>query len=263
MKYGIVGNPLSGRMSVEDKRRVLVEAGEILGCDYVIGGLDTGSREEFCDCVSDISKKVEIVVIAGGDGTVSDVINSVDPDIKFGYLPFGSACALRQVLEIPYDVREAAKQIRGGSVHHLDLLLCDDDRKGLLASIGINALTLQLREKLLKFGIKGGWAFMLCNVISVIVGKMPSFGYRMNLVPEARIDDGYLHLLASNLGSVGVLYNILKSFFVPIHAGEYRKVHNISITTGEDRYVQIDGNLYKKGKAFDFKVLPGAFKLIY
>ena len=61
MKYGIVGNPLSGRMSVEEKKRILIEAREILGCDCVIGGLDTGSREEFCDCVSDISRKVEIV----------------------------------------------------------------------------------------------------------------------------------------------------------------------------------------------------------
>ena len=288
MKYGIIVNPVSGKKSLARKRRALSYAVEVLGGDCVVVGLDTTSRRQFAECARDLSKKVDTLVVAGGDGTVSDVINTVDPEMNLAYLPLGSACALGQVLGLPFNVEKAAAQIRDGSAHHLDLILCDNDKKAIMASIGINSFTLQTREKLLKIGIKGGMAygigttaayfkykrtdvtinadgevFTLRNVITTIIGKTPSFGYRMILVPEAKIDDGYLHLLAVNVGYFRVAYNIFKSFFAPIRTGEYRKATNVRITLKEPRFLQIDGNIYKKAKEFEFAVLPGALKLTF
>ncbi len=288
MKYGIVGNPVSGKKSLARKRRVLACAAEVLGGDCVVGGLDTTSSRQFAECARDLSKKVDTLVVAGGDGTVSDVINAIDPETTLAYLPLGSACALGQVLGLSFNVEKSAAQIRDGSVHHLDLILCDNDKKAIMASIGINSFTLQTREKLLKIGIKGGMAygigttaayfkykrtdvtidadgevFTLRNVITTIIAKTPSFGYKMILVPEARIDDGYLHLLAVNVGYFCVAYNLIKSFFVPIRTGEYRKATNVSVTLKEPRFLQIDGNIYKKAKEFEFAILPGALKLTF
>ena len=288
MKYAIVANPVSGKMKVDQKRKALSEAVEILGADCMIEGLDTTSRREFCSCVSDLSKKVDTIIIAGGDGTVSDAINSLDPDAKAGYLPLGSACALGQELKLPRDIRKAAIRIRDGQIHNLDLILCENDKKAVMASIGINAHTIQLRKKLLKMGIKGGLAYTvgtvtsffkykrtdvtidadgeiisLPNVISTIIAKTPSFGYRMILIPQAKVDDGYIHVLAVNAGGVSVAYNILKSFVAPIKVGQYRKAKKIRITTKDERHLQVDGDIYKKAKEFHFEVLPGALKLIY
>lgn len=288
MKYAIVVNPVSGKMGIDQKKRALTEAVEILGADCIIAGLDTTSRKEFCSCVRDLSRKVDTIIIAGGDGTVSDAVNSLDPDVRMGYLPLGSACALGQALKLPRNIRKAAIRIRAGRLHNLDLILCENNKKAVMASIGINAHTIQVRKKLLKMGIKGGLAYTvgtissffkyqrtditidadgeiitLRNVISTIIAKTPSFGYRMILIPEAKIDDGYLHLLAVNAGGVSVAYNILKSFVAPISVGEYRKAKNIRITTKDERHLQIDGDIYKKAKEFQFKVLQGAFKLIY
>ena len=288
MKYAIVANPVSGKMNIDQKKKALSQAVEVLGSDCMIEGLETTSRKDFCSCVRDLSQKVDTIIFAGGDGTVSDAINSLEPDVKAGYLPLGSACALGQELKLPRDIRKAAIRIRDGSVHNLDLILCENNKKAILASIGINAHTIQLRKKLLKMGIKGGLAYTvgtvtsffkykrtditidadgeiitLRNVISTIIAKTPSFGYRMILIPEAKIDDGYLHVLAVNAGGVSVAYNILKSFVAPISVGEYRKAKNIRITTKDERHLQIDGDIYKKAKEFHFKVLPGAFKLIY
>jgi diacylglycerol kinase family enzyme len=85
----------------------------------------------------------------------------------------------------------------------------------------------------------------------------------MTLIPEARIDDGYLHLLAVNVGYFRVAYNLLKSLVAPIRTGEYRKATNVVITLKEPRFLQIDGNIYKKASQFHFTVLPGALKLIF
>ena len=288
MKYGIIVNPVSGKKSLARKRQALACAADILGGDCAVDGLDTTSREQFAECARDLSKKVDTLVVAGGDGTVSDVINAVDPEMNLAYLPLGSACALGQVLGLSFNVEKAAAQIRDGSVHHLDLILCDNDKKAIMASIGINSFTLKAREKLLKIGIKGGLAygigttaalfkykrtdvtidadgeiFTLRNVITTIIAKTPSFGYKMTLIPEARIDDGCLHLLAVNVGYFCVGYNLLKSFFVPIRTGEYRKATNVSITLKEPRFLQVDGNIYKKAKEFEFAILPGALKLIF
>lgn len=288
MKYAIAVNPASGKMSIEQKRSALSAAADILGPGCVIGGLETESREQFCDCVRDLSQKVDTLVIAGGDGTVSDAINAIDSDVTLGYLPLGSACALGQMLELSHDVRKAAAQIRDGSVHHLDLILCENEKKAIMASIGINTHTLQVRQKLLKMGIRGGLAytlgtvsslikykrtdvtvtvdgetFALPNAISTIIAKTPSFGFGMILVPEAKIDDGYLHVLAVNEGYLCVIYHILKSFFSPVRLGEYRKAKNVRVTTKDERYLQVDGNIYKKGKEFQFQVLPGDLKLVY
>ena len=288
MKYAIVANPVSGKMKIDQKKKALAEAVEVLGADCVIEGFDTTSRKEFCSCVSDLSQKVDTIIIAGGDGTVSDAINSLDPDVKAGYLPLGSACALGQELALPRDMRKAAIRIRDGSVHNIDLILCENDKKAIMASIGMNAHNIQVRNKLLKMGIKGGLAYTvgtttsffrykrtditidvdgetisLRNVISTIIAKTRSFGYKMMLIPEAKVDDGHLHVLAVNAGRVSVAYNLLKSFVAPIRVGEYRKTKNIRITTKDERDLQVDGDIYKKAKEFHFKVLPGAFKLIY
>ena len=52
MKYAIVVNPVSGKMNIDQKKKALAGAVEILGADCTIEGLDTTSRRDFCSCVS-------------------------------------------------------------------------------------------------------------------------------------------------------------------------------------------------------------------
>jgi diacylglycerol kinase family enzyme len=288
MKYVIAANPVSGKRNAEKKMRILRHAAEILGPDCRVEGLDTDSAGEFCRCVRDLAQKNDILVIAGGDGTLSDAINSLDTGVLLGYLPFGSACALAQALKLPHDIQKAALQIKNGIAHPVDLILCQESKKAVMASIDINAHTLSVRQKLIEKGIKGcpayvvgtvvsllrydrtdvtvtadGETFAIPNAISTIIAKTPSFGFGMNIVPQAKVDDGFLHLLAVNAGFFRVIYGMLKSFFAPLNAGLYKKAHRIHITTKDPRYLQVDGNIYVKDTEFDFRILPGALRLKY
>ncbi len=85
----------------------------------------------------------------------------------------------------------------------------------------------------------------------------------MNIVPKARFDDGNLHLLAISVSRTEAIYILVRSFLDQNSIGKYRKGHTINITTKEERYLQTNGELYRKGKKFKFEVLPGALKIRY
>lgn len=85
----------------------------------------------------------------------------------------------------------------------------------------------------------------------------------MNIVPEARFDDGNLHLLAINVSRTKAIYILVRSFLDQNSIGKYRKGKTINITTKEERYLQTNGELYRKGTKFKFEVLPGALKMRY
>ncbi len=299
MKYGIIVNPVSGKLSVDRKRRKLKKVSSILRNDCVIGGLDTESKEQFCDCARDLAEKVSVLIIAGGDGTASDVINAVDSEAVLSYLPFGSGCALRYALNMPFGINKIAKQIRDGKEHCLDLILCDNSRKAFMTSIGLEAAILQERRDLRKYGIKGppayaiatihqilidykrvdttitvdGETFTVPHALTTIVTKIPYYGYRMKIVPYAEFGDGRLHLLAINAKQTDVMHSVVGSFIdkkifrkLLIDQnllGEYKAGKSIQVTTKEERYLQTDGDLYRKGTEFKFEVLPGVLKIRY
>ena len=72
MRYAIITNPVSGKMTAEQKRAALAQAAEIL--DTEIHGLDTTTAEEFGQCARELATRCDVLVAAGGDGTFSDII---------------------------------------------------------------------------------------------------------------------------------------------------------------------------------------------
>jgi len=289
MRFGVIANPKSGRTSVAHKRRLLHKAAKILGDETIVAGLDTESPADFVQCARDLAERTDVMVVAGGDGTFSDIINNVDPETVLSYLPFGSGCALRYALGLPMHLTRIARQIRDGRLHKLDLILCDDSVKAFMASVGLEGNIITRREALQDSGVRGpgayamatvgsllthlertemtievdGRAFTLPDAVTAIVTKIPYYGYKMKMVPQAAFDDGRLHLLAINAGVAKIMHNLAHAFLDENKMGTHRAGQEIRITTPEPRRAQTDGNLYRKGKDFHFRVLPGALKMWY
>lgn len=287
MRFGIIANPTAGTTSVSHKARVLQPVKEILGDDCTIGGLDTQSRDEFTQCAVDLARRVEVLIVAGGDGTASDVINAVGTDMIFSYLPVGSGCALRYALDLPPQLTRAAKKIKEGKLHFLDLILCDGARKAFMASVGLEGDILNRRESLREDGIKGPQAYAMAtfgsffadlertnmsilidgeeldvsDVVTTIVTKIPYYGYNMKVVPNAVFDDGYLHLLAVNSGWGEIVQNVANAFLNENKLGIYRKAREIRIVVQQERYAQVDGNIYRRDTSFHYEVLPHDLKI--
>ncbi len=287
MRFGIVANPKSGPASVARKSQTLRKAADILGRDSIVAGLDTACREDFIQCARDLSAKVDVLVVAGGDGTFSDIINAVDADTVLSYLPFGSGCALRYALGLPPQLTRVAKHIKDGRLRQLDLILCDESVKAFMASVGLEGDILHRREALQDSGVRGpqayamatfgsffadlerthvtieadGRTFTVPDAVTTIVTKIPYYGYKMKVVPNAVFDDGLLHLLAVNSGWGEIVQNLANSFIDENRMGTYRTGREISLTMAQERYAQTDGNLYRKGTSFHFRVLPQALKM--
>jgi diacylglycerol kinase (ATP) len=279
-------NPKAGPTNTQRKVQLLHTVQDILG-DCEIGGLETTSREEFMQCAAELAREVDVLIVAGGDGSFSDAINALDSQTVFSYLPLGSGCALRYALDLPPQLSRIAKRIKEGRLRQYDLILCDGVRKGFMTSIGLEADILHRRESLRDSGIRGPQAYAIAtfgsfftdlertdmsilidgeelpvpNAVTAIVTKIPYYGYNMKIVPNAVFDDEHLHLLAINSGWTEIVGGMANAFLKENRMGIYRKAREIRITTQRERYAQVDGNIYRKGTTFEFQVLPQALRI--
>jgi diacylglycerol kinase family enzyme len=282
----MIVNPMAGGTTASRKAQTLKAVQEVLG-DCEIRGLDTQSREEFMQCAAELAGRVDVLIVAGGDGSFSDALNALDRHTVFAFLPFGSGCALQYALDLPPQLTRVAKRIKEGQLHFYDLILCDGTRKAFMASVGLEADILHRRESLRETGLNGPQAYAMAtfgsfftelertdmtitldgeelavpNAVTAIVTKIPYYGYKMKVVPNAVFDDGYLHLLAVNSGWAEIVGGMANAFLYENKMGLYRKAREIRITMQRERYAQLDGNIYRKDTAFHFQVLPQALRM--
>jgi diacylglycerol kinase (ATP) len=136
----IIGNPNSGRAG------------------------DKGYLERFADILRSGGLKVEVlntehpnhatelaaaagdrlVVAAGGDGTLNEVINGLSPGATLGVLPLGTANVLARELGVPLDAEGACRHILTGASSRVDLGVATDGsgaerRFACMAGIGFDA----------------------------------------------------------------------------------------------------------------------------
>ena len=286
MRYAILTNPVSGPLSAATKQKILERAAKIL--DAEIYGLDIGTREEFVLCARELSSYADVLVVAGGDGSVSEVINAIDTTrTTIAYLPLGSGNALAYGLGYPMGVGRTAKRIRAGKIHEYDLIDCDGRKRAILASIGIEGSVLKLRAKYVDHGLRGfpayAWAFFRAyflwqrpvpllldldgkrlrveKTLSLIIARHPYFGYGMKLVPEARFDDGTLHIACITGGFARAACTVLTSFTLGNRLGSFLRGRKAVVRLEQPLALQIDGSLAWEADRFSFDVLPKAFKI--
>jgi diacylglycerol kinase (ATP) len=136
----IIGNPNSGRAgskgSLERCAKVLRSGG--LGVEVL--------NTERPDHATELATLAEdrLVVAAGGDGTINEVINGLDREATLGILPLGTANVLARELGLPLDVGLACERILRGERARMDLGVATN-REGIerrfacMAGIGFDA----------------------------------------------------------------------------------------------------------------------------
>lgn len=85
-----------------------------------------------------LSKKPELVILGGGDGTISGLVDLlVGKKVVLGVLPLGTANSFCRTLGIPLDVPGAVEVLRTGTPKRIDLGMIDDDYFANAATLGI------------------------------------------------------------------------------------------------------------------------------
>ncbi len=286
MRYAIITNPVSGTRTVDQKRATLKTAAKIL--DAEIHGLDTTSAEEFVQCAQDLVSRCDVLVIAGGDGTFSDIINSIDTaQTPVAYLPLGTGNAMGYALKYRGRLVDIAARIINGKLYGYDLINCGEKRRAFTASVGIEGTIIRLRNQFVAQGNSGLKAYVKATIdsylkeykratatilldgrmyevktlLSLMVVKHPYYGFGMNVVPRARFDDRQLHTVCINSGLFKSAIGGITAFTVGNRIGQYRKGRQLTVTLDRPLLLQNDGNEGWVSDSFSFTVLPNALKI--
>ena len=136
----IIGNPNSGRAGDEN---YLERHADTLRA----GGLEVEVlNTEKPDHATELATKAgdRLVIAAGGDGTVNEVINGLSKDATLGLLPLGTANVLARELGIPLNAEGACDRILNGKRGRIDIGVATDvngveRRFALMAGMGFDA----------------------------------------------------------------------------------------------------------------------------
>jgi diacylglycerol kinase family enzyme len=258
------------------------------------------SREDKADTIKTAKKLCEnhdIIIAAGGDGTIADVIqgmiecenNKVE---ALGIIPLGSGNALCHSLGIPRNVRKAIQHIKLGHTQEIDLLEIEGTW-GTFGSVGASA---QVTHEKQKKDIPGFWGHiyaakimrklegkeqeveliegvddsgqkfdnikMKLNALDCVVAKSKHFGYGWRAAPKAKLDDGYVDI--SFLEMSGLKYIVL---FPLIYLGIFQRTQKHYkakkiIFKGKNLAMQYHGELWGIKDKIEVKVIPKALRII-
>lgn len=257
----------------------------------------SNNKEGIIDLARTLCMDRNIIVAAGGDGTLADVMQGIHnsgraKDVTLGIVPLGSGNAVRSSLLIPKQTKMALRVLKKGRPRYIDLI----DVEGRIAnfvSVGATAkvsyektlhpipgmlghilaarilftcprewMDIELFDGLEDSGERFDRKKIRMKILDCVVNKTNHFGYSWLIAPKARIDDGYLDITLFDMRA----YNYFL-YFPLIYIGLFQKVlkHYKAkkvILRGKNLYVQYNGETLETRDKVELTVLPGALKII-
>jgi YegS/Rv2252/BmrU family lipid kinase len=163
-----------------------------------------------------LDERHDVIVAAGGDGTINEIINSVaGTSAVLGLIPLGTANVLAAEIGLPTEPRDIADVIAHGRPRPIYLGVVGSRRFAMMASCGYDAqavdrVNLLLKRRLGKLAYVtsalGTWLrhrevrFSLlidgqpASAASVVIANGHYYAGRFECAPDARLDDPRLHV---------------------------------------------------------------------
>ena len=210
-----------------------------------------------------IEAKVDLVLVAGGDGTVRVVCSELSGSgIPLGVMPSGTGNLLARNLNIPLDESAALEVIFNGKQNLIDLveLVIDDsdtpEHIAVMAGMGLDARIMSSTDDGLK-KVLGPAAYVVAagdaatlpsfdvtvtlddgeplqrHAGLVMVGNVGQLQGNVQLLPDAQFDDGLLDLFVASPTSVADWLRITTSVILPVPEAD-------EIDRGQGRTVLIE-----------------------
>jgi len=241
------------------------------------------------------------IISAGGDGSVSEVVNGMMLAVKdnsgiqmpaLGIIPLGSANDLVINLKLPTDLKEAAKVIATGNVRKMDLGLVNDRFFDNNSAVGLEPTITLIQQDIKR--IHGVLRYLLATLIGinrnpqwtmhleweggeylgpltlVTVGNNPLTGGLFYMTPHADPFDG---LLTFVYGYMSTRFEILRLLprTMKREKGSYIEnpnIHEINSTWLRIRSetptpMHADGEIQSEAiHAVEYRVIPGCLPLL-
>src|SRR5690625_2689255 len=266
----IIYNPTAGRETFRRELPKVLEKFELAG--YETSTHATKGEGDATEAARiAVERKHDIVIVAGGDGTINEVVQGIaeaDYRPKLGVIPAGTTNDFARALSIPRDTQKAVDIILKNNVKALDIGKVNEHYFINIAGGGdLTELTYDVPIKLksalgqLAYYIKG--IEMLPSLKPVptvieydnqvfegdimlfLVANTNSVGGFEKLAPDALIDDGYFDLIILKKTNLGEFLRIATAGIRGTHIEDeniiYTQAKRIKITPKEKMLLNVDG----------------------
>jgi diacylglycerol kinase (ATP) len=281
----IIHNPTSGRR--RGALREVIAQLEEMGCHVTVH--QTTCRGDAQAVASrTTSAEYDRIVVAGGDGTVNEVINGVTPDSPpVALIPMGTANVLAAEIGLGSRTDEIARTIVLGDARPVSLGDVNGRKFLLMVGVGFDAFVVATVSAPLK-RILGKGAYVLASLSQFLKGRLPRFemqidgvryeaasivianarfyGGRFVCASEARMDSPVLHAcLFERHGRWYVAAYAIALLLGLLHRMPGYRVlpaKHIEIRQPDGAAIQSDGDFIGLTPA-QVSVLPGAARLVF
>lgn len=241
-----------------------------------------------------VSDGYELVIVAGGDGTVNEVINGlVGSEVVLGIIPVGSVNVLARDLRIPLCLNRAVEVIANGIVRHMDLGLANGRYFSLMVSVGFDATVVASVAPPVK-DLIGSSAYVLKGIevfskykatkitidmpesigggyethaFLVVAANVSTYTYNLKIAPSAVPDDGLLDVcvferpITDKVGFAQQVTQVFINRHLYHKAVRYFRTPWLAIKSEPEVHVQLDGDAFGTTPV-DVSLVPSALSVI-
>lgn len=243
--------------------------------------------QDICDLIQSHQDEVDLVIIAGGDGTLNAGVDAlVDTKLPLGILPLGASNDLAKTLGIPSNLSQACKVITEGDIKYIDLGCVNGKHFFNFASLGLSInITQKLTKKAkLRWGIFSYFSAVIqailksrpfsvkispnkpvVQTVQIVVGNSLYYSGSMAMFDNARIDDGQLDFYILEIEHWWQIFSILPAMrsgnFVDCQYVRTLETRQIRVDTGKPFPINTDGEITIYTPA-TFRIIPKALPVL-
>jgi diacylglycerol kinase (ATP) len=237
-----------------------------------------------------VREGAELVVAVGGDGTLYEVVNGIDPDqTVFAVIPLGTGNGFRRSCALPGQWQSVLQGLSSWQPRLIDLGLINGSFFLNVAGIGFDAAVAEMAAEKYKV-IKGypayvaaffdelthfdhfctrvdcaEWEIEQQNSLLVMVANGPYYGGGFNIAPQAAIDDGKLDLIIvrklTNPETTLLAFQAMVGKHLDHSAVIATKIDRVRVEADRQVPVHIDGEVIGK-LPVEIDIRPAALQIL-
>lgn len=243
-----------------------------------------------------VAEGYDTVVAAGGDGTVTEVVDALVPTegrVRLGVLPLGTGNDLARSLAIPLDPAEALATLAAGAERTIDVIRVepDDGPASYVVNVAAGGFSGQVDEVMdaeakERWGPLAyvwsaakvlpeltSWATTLTldgevlrvDALNIVVANGRTVAGGRSVAPDADLEDGLADVIivraASALDLTVIAARLAVGNYLESPAVERHRVRRARIESEPGMLFNVDGELLTRA-ACTFTVLPGALRVV-
>jgi diacylglycerol kinase (ATP) len=288
-------NPISGTRTKKDLQAFVEKETTARSIPYeIFPSVANGDYSFLYGLIEE--KKVTDIVIAGGDGTVSQVVHSLRRfTVRFGIIPCGSGNGLAFAAGIPKQTAKALSIIFNAHAKIVDGYTINNRFACMLTGLGFDAKVAHdfanqpkrgfgtyvkqtvknfIAAKTYSFTIDIGYTTFTTDAFFISIANSNQFGNHFTIAPKASLSDGLLDIvIVTKQHKLSMIRQTLKQVWgknelqtTAIGQGKqaviYFQCSTITIINHQLAPMHIDGDPAATPDKVVIKILPACFSLI-